>query len=96
VRHLKGEQQLRHATLREIKGRQVKLVVSASQEELIRRQADQLVDEYPDDALEILAADLESDTHDKEGLETARAIAAELRKRAAAGVRKWRGPRLDT
>jgi hypothetical protein len=70
----------------------VKLVVSASQEELIRRQADRLVDEYPDDALEKLAAELESDSLDNEGLEAARAIATELRRRAVAGVRKWRGP----
>ena len=64
-----------------------------SQADMIRRQADRIVDEYPDQALEVLAADLESDTDDEEGLETAMAIAAELRRRAAAGVRKWPGPK---
>ena len=63
-----------------------------SQADMIRRQADRIVDEYPDEELEILAADLENDTEDQEGLATALAIGTELRRRAAAGVRKWRGP----
>jgi hypothetical protein len=63
--------------------------------EIVRRQADLIVDEYPGEALENLAADVESDTAAQEGLAIARAIAVELRKRAAAGVRKWRGPRRD-
>jgi hypothetical protein len=57
--------------------------------EIIRRQADLIVDHYPDESLENLAADVEGDTADQEGLPIARAIAAELRRRAAAGVRKW-------
>jgi hypothetical protein len=61
---------------------------------LIRQQADAVVDEYPDDALEVLAADLEADPADEEGLQTALAVAAELRRRAAAGVRKWPGLRV--
>ena len=62
------------------------------QADMIRREADRIVDEYAEEPLEILAADLESDTDDEEDSETARAIAAELRRRATAGVRKWRGP----
>jgi hypothetical protein len=64
-----------------------------SQADMVRHQADKVVDEFPDDALEILAADLESDTEHREGLATALAIATELRRRAAAGVRKWPGPK---
>jgi hypothetical protein len=64
--------------------------------DVIRRQADRLVDEFPDDPLEILAADLEieaSDTYEDEAFETALAVAAELRRRSAAGVRKWTAPK---
>ena len=53
-------------------------------------QADDLVDEFPDADLAYLAAGLESksDAID-DGQEMALAIAAELRRRAFAGVRKW-------
>jgi hypothetical protein len=64
--------------------------------DVIRRQADRLVDDFPDDPLEILAADLEieaSDTYEDEAFETALAVAAELRRRSAAGVRKWMAPK---
>ena len=64
--------------------------------DVIRREADRLVDEFPDDPLEVLAADLEieaSDSYEDEAFETALAIAAELRRRANAGVRKWTGPK---
>jgi hypothetical protein len=63
--------------------------------DVIRRQADRLVDDFPDDPLEIIAADLEneaSDTYEDAAFETALAVAAELRRRSAAGVRKWTGP----
>jgi hypothetical protein len=56
--------------------------------EIVRRQADLIVDEYPGEALENLAADVVSDTANQEDLPIARAIAAELRRRAAVGVRK--------
>jgi dihydropteroate synthase len=61
--------------------------------EAIRRYADQVVDEFADDDLLILAALLEEGVgfYDEEA-DTDLAIAAELRRRAAAGVRKW--PRL--
>ena len=68
------------------------LVVNTSEEERIRRQADRVVDEFPNDALEILAADMVSDSYEQEGLDIAVTIAAELLQRAAAGVRKWPGP----
>jgi hypothetical protein len=64
--------------------------------DVIRRDADRLVDEFPDDPLDTLAADLEieaSDTYEDQAFETALAIAAELRRRAAAGVRKWMKPK---
>ena len=64
-----------------------------TQADMIRHLADKLVDEFPDDGLAILAADLESDTEHQEGLATALAIATELRRRAAAGLRKWHGPK---
>jgi hypothetical protein len=64
--------------------------------EIIQRSADLIVDEYPDEVLENLAADVESDTANQEGLPIARAVAAELRRRAAAGVRKWPGPKCGT
>jgi hypothetical protein len=60
---------------------------------LIQQQADAVVDEYPDDALKVLATDLEADPADDEGFQTALAVAAELRLRASAGVRKWPGLR---
>jgi hypothetical protein len=58
--------------------------------EAIQRYADQVVDEFADDDLVILAAVLEEGVgfYD-EGADTDLAIAAELRRRAAAGVRKW-------
>jgi hypothetical protein len=64
-----------------------------SHAEMVRREADKIVDEFPDESLEILAADLESNNEDQEGLEMAREVAAELRMRAAAGVRKWPRPK---
>ena len=64
-----------------------------AQADMVRHEADKLVDEFPDDALGVLAAVLESDTEDQEGLATALAIATELRRRAAAGVRKWPAPK---
>ncbi|RNJ45827.1 hypothetical protein B5V01_11075 [Mesorhizobium erdmanii] len=61
--------------------------------ELLRRGADEVVDEFPHDDLEKLAMQIEEDTDAyEEGADTARAIAAELRRRSAAGVRKWSGP----
>jgi hypothetical protein len=61
--------------------------------EAIRRHADEVVDEFPYDNLETLAMQIEEDADAyEEGADTARAIAAELRRRAAAGVRKWPGP----
>ena len=53
-------------------------------------QADDLVDEFSDAELTYLAAGLEaqSDAFDDEQ-EMAFAVAAELRRRAMAGVRKW-------
>jgi hypothetical protein len=61
--------------------------------EAIHRYADEVVDEYAHDDLVTLAREIEEDVgfYD-EGADTARSIAAELRRRAAAGVRKW--PRL--
>ena len=61
----------------------------------IQKQADAIVDEFPDASLESLATDLETDakTH-IESAATALALAMELRKRDAAGVRKWHGQRL--
>ena len=58
--------------------------------EAIQRYADQVADEFADDDLMILAAVLEEGVgfYD-EGADTDLAIAAELRRRAAAGVRKW-------
>jgi hypothetical protein len=64
-----------------------------SQTDMIRHQADKVVDEFPDEALGVLAAELESDTENQEGLATALAIATELRRRAAACVRKWPRPK---
>jgi hypothetical protein len=62
--------------------------------EAIRRHADEVVDEFPDDDLQMLAGELESDADAyEEGSQTAHAIAAELRRRAAAGLRKWSGPK---
>jgi hypothetical protein len=61
--------------------------------DIVRRHADRVVDEYPDDALEELATDLENDREDKNGLPIVLATATELRRRAAAGVRKWPEPR---
>jgi hypothetical protein len=60
--------------------------------EAIRRYADEIVDEFACDNLETLAMKMEAgaDAYD-EGADTARAIAAELRRRSAAGVRKWPG-----
>jgi hypothetical protein len=60
--------------------------------EAIRDHADEIVDEFPNDDLETLAMLIEkaADAYE-EGAHTARAIAAELRRRSAAGVRKWPG-----
>ena len=60
--------------------------------EIIEISADLIVGEYPDEALEKLAADVERATANQEGLPIGRAVAAELRRRAAAGVRRWPGP----
>jgi hypothetical protein len=59
--------------------------------EAIRRYADEIADEFAYD-LETLAMEIEEDAdlYD-EGVDTARAVAAELRRRSAAGVRKWPG-----
>jgi hypothetical protein len=59
----------------------------------IQRYADEVVDEFAHDDLVTLATEIEEDigVYD-EGADTARSIAVELRRRAAAGVRKW--PRL--
>jgi hypothetical protein len=66
----------------------------ASEADMVRRQADGVVDAFPDDALTILAAELELDADAyEEGREAALAIAAELRRRSTAGVRKWPGPK---
>jgi len=62
----------------------------------IRREADRIVDQFPEDKLEVLATGLEidaSDTHEDEAFGTALAVAGELRRRASAGVRNWPGPR---
>jgi len=67
-----------------------------SRDDVIRREADRIVDEFPEDTLEVLATDLEidaSDTYEDQAFDIALAIAAELRRRAAAGVRKWPGPK---
>ena len=56
----------------------------------IDAQADEIVDEFSDAELASLAAGLEAkpDAYD-DGPEMALAVAAELRRRAFAGVRKW-------
>jgi hypothetical protein len=61
--------------------------------ETIRRYADEVVDLYPRLDLGTLAAEIEGKIglHDEVG-DIARAVAAELRRRAAAGVRKWPKP----
>ena len=60
------------------------------QADLIQKQADEVVDKFPDASLESLAADLVTDAmNHKETAATALALAVELRMRAAAGVRKW-------
>jgi hypothetical protein len=41
--------------------------VDQAQAHLVLRASDKVVDDFPDSALEILAADLESDTEDLEG-----------------------------
>jgi hypothetical protein len=93
--HLKVEQQLRHATCDAARdqGETMNPTKAPSHAEMVRRQADTLVDEFPDCSLEILAADLESDPETHEGFEMARAVAVELRRRAIAGIRKWTGPK---
>jgi len=61
--------------------------------EAIHRYTDEVVDEYANDDLVTLATEMEQDVgFCDDGADTARSIAAELRRRAAAGVRKW--PRL--
>jgi len=57
--------------------------------DVVRRKADRIVDEFPMDALEVLATDMVSSSYNEDGLDIAVEIAAELLKRAAAGVRKW-------
>ena len=62
------------------------------QADLIQKQADEVVDKFPDVPLESLAVDLETDAmNHSETAEIALALAVELRMRAAAGVRKWLG-----
>jgi hypothetical protein len=61
--------------------------------EAVRRYADHVVDEYPHDDLLTLAREIEEDAgfyDDEAGTDLA--IAAELRRRAAAGIRKWPKP----
>ena len=92
VRHLRGEQWLRHATLHE--SREAKsLSANGPQPQVIQRLADQAADRFPDTILESLAVDLDTDAveHPETG-EMANAIAFELRLRAAVGVRKWPTP----
>lgn len=61
--------------------------------EVIRGAADDIADEFPFDEVETLAMLIEDDIDDdEEAAGTARAISQELRRRLAAGVRKW--PRL--
>ena len=67
----------------------MKLIHDLSRDDIVRRQADRLVDGFPHDALDRLADDLESDQSECEGLAIGLLIATELRRRAAAGVRKW-------
>jgi hypothetical protein len=58
--------------------------------DIIQKQADEVVDKFPDASLESLAVDLETDAVDHgETAEMALALAVELRMRASAGVRKW-------
>ena len=62
--------------------------------EAIQRSADEVVDAFPRDDLVTLAVEIEEDVgHYDEGVDTDLAVAAELRRRAAAGVRKWSGPK---
>lgn len=60
---------------------------------LVRCEADDIVDQYEDADLSALADELErkADVCDQGG-EMAFAVAAELRRRAAAGIRHWPGP----
>ena len=58
--------------------------------EAVRRYADEVVDEFPHEDLAALAAEIEQEVGASDpGSDTDLAIAAELRRRAAAGVRKW-------
>ena len=59
-----------------------------SQADVVNRVADQLADDFPDDPLEVIAADLVKDPTPDEDLAMAITVAMELRRRAAAGVRK--------
>ena len=61
----------------------------------LRREADEIVAEYPDTPLLELASALERTVYAFDGgLEFGRMLAAELRRRAMANVRNWSGPRL--
>jgi hypothetical protein len=70
-------------------GRPVNPSQSPAADAAIQRIADRVVDQSPNDPLEILAADMVSDSYIEKGLDIAPAIAAELLRRASSGVRKW-------
>jgi hypothetical protein len=58
--------------------------------DVIRGAVDDITDEFPFDDIETLAMLIEEDVDDREAAaDTARAISQELRRRLAAGVRKW-------
>jgi hypothetical protein len=61
----------------------------------LRREADEIIAEYPETSLVELAGALERTVYAFDGgTEFGRMLAAELRRRAMAGVRIWNGPRL--
>lgn len=66
---------------------------AADQDAGVRREADEIAMEYDASPLSALADELErkADAYDG-GPELAHAVAAELRRRDAAGVRVWPGP----
>jgi hypothetical protein len=66
---------------------------AADQAAEVRREADEIATEYEDSSLDALADELDrkADAYDG-GPESAAAVASELRRRAAAGVRVWPGP----
>ena len=65
--------------------------MTAGKADIVGRHADSVVDAFPSHDLKTLEAELENDVDPYEvGWERTIAIAAELRLRAATGVRKWR------